>query len=233
MVCSICQERFTAPVSLPCGHIFCRECIRRAVEAIQACTMEHFCPTCRRPYHIVAVDPALVPPYLRPLILPTIRPVFFDDPTPEPVASASTSAKPSDSEVSAETHALRASCETWRRRAEVHAAGNVGLLGFARATKDYALRMRAERDEALARCAVLERKLSQLMFAAEMDAFAPDQGRLLHAEIPAVLEPEPPAHELMSSSPFAPPMSPRSENPGVPGASGTGPRTVMLSGPEQ
>jgi hypothetical protein len=44
----------------------------------------------------------------------------------------------------------------------VHAAANAGLLGFARAAKDYTQCMRAERDQALNRCAVLERKLAEL-----------------------------------------------------------------------
>jgi hypothetical protein len=61
----------------------------------------------------VTIDTALVPPYLRCHILPTVRPVFFDDPAPSPEsvpadsdhastsAAANSLAKPS--EVSVET----------------------------------------------------------------------------------------------------------------------------------
>lgn len=116
----------------------------------------------------MTIDPALVPSYLRPHILPPIRPVFFDDPGPPfPLSSSSTSALTALSSelgrATAEITALRMSSATWRRRAEVHAAANAGLLGFARAAKDHALGMRAERDDALGRCAVLRRKLAELM----------------------------------------------------------------------
>ncbi|KAJ7334304.1 hypothetical protein DFH08DRAFT_880772 [Mycena albidolilacea] len=205
MVCSICYERFTAPVALPCGHIFCRECIRRVVEASQLSTLQHLCPTCRAGYSVVSVDPAILPAYIRPHILPTLRPVFFDDPSLElaPAAAAScvsTSATPIPPPVKAEGHqveALRLSCETWRRRAEVHAAANAGLLGFARAAKDYTQCMRAERDQALNRCAVLERKLAELRPAPEADAVAPDQELVqggANSELPqARIQPIPPS----------------------------------------
>ncbi|KAJ7133179.1 hypothetical protein C8R44DRAFT_611163 [Mycena epipterygia] len=161
--CSICYERFTSPVSLPCGHVFCRECIRRTVDSIKSCSEQHFCPTCRGPYSVLMIDPGLIPPYLRPHILPPIRPVFFDDPTPTPGASPSTSASADIGHMVAEANALRLNCSMWRRRAEVHAAGNTGLLGFARAAKEHALRMRAERDTARNQCALLKRKLAELL----------------------------------------------------------------------
>ncbi|KAJ7917554.1 hypothetical protein B0H13DRAFT_1995016 [Mycena leptocephala] len=216
MVCSICYEQFTAPVSLPCGHIFCHECVRRAVEAIPMYTMEHFCPTCRAGYNIVTIDTALVPPYLRRHILPTLRPVFFDDPVPSPEsapadsdfastsAAATSLAKPS--EVSVETQSLRTSYAFRRQR---------GPPRFARAAKGYALCLRAERDEALNRCALLESRLSQLLLATEVGAFAPEQGRPEHAELPAFLPSEPRTRldDLLSPSPFAPPMSRRDSSP--------------------
>ncbi|KAJ7255455.1 hypothetical protein B0H12DRAFT_1113489 [Mycena haematopus] len=194
MVCSICYERFTAPVALPCGHIFCRECIRRAADTTPMYAVQHFCPTCRAGYNIVTLDSALVPAYMRPYILPTLRPVFFDDPAPEFGASdyASTSeGTTAEAALAKRTNhsveALHLSCATWRQRAEVLAAANARLLGFARAAKEYTVCMRAERDQALDRCAVLERKLAELMLETEGAVSRPDseQGRLRHAELPA------------------------------------------------
>ncbi|KAJ7252648.1 hypothetical protein C8J57DRAFT_1077427 [Mycena rebaudengoi] len=165
--CSICFEPFKAPVSLPCGHIFCRECIARTVDSVDASSIQHFCPACRAPYNVVSADPSLVPSHLRPHLLPQIRPVFFDP--PPQTASASTSeparihADPDLGRALAENTALRLACATWRRRAEVHAAANQGLLALARTGKAHALRMQAERDEALRRCALLKRKLCELV----------------------------------------------------------------------
>ncbi|KAJ7778371.1 hypothetical protein B0H16DRAFT_1503279 [Mycena metata] len=173
MVCSICYERFTTPVALPCGHIFCRDCIRRSIDAIQVYVVQHPCPTCRAAFNIVTVDLALVPAYLRSHILPTLRPVFFDDSTP------STS------------HPLRYNCRTWHRRAEVYAAANAGLLGFARATKEYALCMRAERDEAVERCAALEQRIAALMSTVELEPEPERRSEAVPAEPPA-LPAEPP-----------------------------------------
>ncbi|KAJ7715306.1 hypothetical protein DFH07DRAFT_762812 [Mycena maculata] len=179
--CSICYESFTAPVSLPCGHVFCRECVRRTVDSIKSAGVEHFCPTCRAPYSILNVDPAPIPPYLRPHILP---PLFFDDPRSSPSTTAAPGSAPQPSgsgsasgsghshppptpadlgRAVAECNALRVNCATWRRRAEVHAAANTSLLGFTRAAKDCALRMRAELDAERTKCVLLKRKLAELL----------------------------------------------------------------------
>ncbi|KAF7348650.1 RING-type domain-containing protein [Mycena venus] len=190
--CSICLEPFNFPVSLPCGHIFCRECIRRTVDSLKSCSIQHFCPACRAPYSVLTVDPVLVPPYLRPHILPPIRQVFLDDPAPTPTptpsaaapvasstprstpaaaacASGSTSApasSPASGELGralAEVNALRMHCATWQRRAEVQAAANTNLLELVRAAKGCALRIRAERDAARSQGVLLKRKLVELM----------------------------------------------------------------------
>ncbi|KAJ7199135.1 hypothetical protein GGX14DRAFT_662140 [Mycena pura] len=133
----------------------------------------------------VTIDPAVVPPYLRPHVLPPFRPVFFDDLSPASSPDASSSASPSPCaptpddlrRAHAEISALRTSCATWRRRAEVHAAGNAGLLGLARATKDCALRLRAERDAARARCTALKRALAE----------SPDYAPRPAADVPLLL----------------------------------------------
>ncbi|KAF7338797.1 hypothetical protein MSAN_02202200 [Mycena sanguinolenta] len=184
--CSICFEAFTFPVSLPCGHIFCRQCIRRAVNSIQSYTIQYSCPTCRAPYSVLTVDPAVVPPHLRPHILPAIRPVFFDNsPVPSGSASTSTSAPvapitpPDDRRAATEAglNALRMECAMWRRRAETHAAANTNLLGFVRAAKDCALRLRAERDAERSRYVLLKRKFSELMPELDESPFATKRKR--------------------------------------------------------
>ncbi|KAJ7759141.1 hypothetical protein B0H16DRAFT_1415893 [Mycena metata] len=196
MVCSICYERFTTPVALPCGHIFCRDCIRRSIDAIQVCVVQHPCPTCRAAFNIVTVDLALVPAYLRPHILPTLRPVFFDDSKPSipsasrPSTYASTSASAAKpNEDGEDMDQLRYHCRTWHRRAEVHAAANAGLLGFARATKEYALCMRAERDEALERCAALEQRIAALMSSVKLEPEPERRSEAAPAEPPSPVEP--------------------------------------------
>jgi len=185
--CSICFEAFTLPVSLPCGHIFCRQCIRRAVNSIQSYTIQYSCPTCRAPYSVLTVDPTVVPPHLRPHILPSIRPVFFDN-SPvlsAPSASSSKSAPvapitpPDDRGAAAEAklNALQMECAMWRRRAETHAAANTNLLGFVRAAKDCALRLRAERDAERSRYILLKREFAELIPELDQSSFTTKRKR--------------------------------------------------------
>ncbi|KAJ7257250.1 hypothetical protein B0H12DRAFT_477479 [Mycena haematopus] len=213
MSCSICYERFTSPVSLPCGHVFCRQCICDTIDSIKSCSVQHYCPACRKPYCVVSIDPSLVPPYLRPHIQSPIRPLFFDSARSPPISasesgspsSQSQSQSPSHSLIAASptspapqsnpetgdtkrtaavsetsdrgraaaaTEALRLSCSTWRKRAEVHAAANAGLLAFARTAKEVTLRMRGERDNARNQCMILKRKLDEIMAERSPDSDA-------------------------------------------------------------
>uniref|UniRef100_A0A3Q2PDK9 Uncharacterized protein n=1 Tax=Fundulus heteroclitus TaxID=8078 RepID=A0A3Q2PDK9_FUNHE len=41
LACSVCLTIFTDPVTLPCGHSFCRQCITKVLN------MEQHCPQCR------------------------------------------------------------------------------------------------------------------------------------------------------------------------------------------
>jgi ATP-dependent protease La (Lon)-like substrate-binding protein/C3HC4-type zinc finger (RING finger) protein/RING finger family protein len=42
--CVVCYKRFFGPVTLRCGHTFCQDCIRRCIDALDAC------PYCRAPF---------------------------------------------------------------------------------------------------------------------------------------------------------------------------------------
>ncbi|KAI4526759.1 hypothetical protein K525DRAFT_188276 [Schizophyllum commune Loenen D] len=158
--CSICLDEQKQPVSLPCGHIFCYPCIVRVIDAVKSYTTLHCCPTCRNPYTVVNIDPALVPAYLRPHIMPSIRKLYMDSDEKKPAARAENA----DTEfidrarMQAENAALRANCGLWRKRAEVHAAATLGLLSLVRQARDCAIQMKNERDEIAMRYNVLKRK---------------------------------------------------------------------------
>ncbi|XP_061435304.1 tripartite motif-containing protein 12A-like isoform X2 [Lethenteron reissneri] len=47
--CSICLQLFDIPVSLACGHNFCKKCVERAWDA-EAAHVRFTCPQCRRRY---------------------------------------------------------------------------------------------------------------------------------------------------------------------------------------
>ncbi|KAF7309918.1 hypothetical protein MIND_00364100 [Mycena indigotica] len=158
----ICFDRYVDPVSVPCGHLFCRLCLSRTIDANTPREREHYCPTCRAAFKIVTVDPALVPAYLRPYILPAIRPLFIDHPATEPGLCEPLEVN-EKAELGGVITALRASSATWRQRAEVHAAANAGLLGFARAAKEHAIGMKEEKLKAVKRCELLRNRLKDFI----------------------------------------------------------------------
>ena len=43
LLCSICNKPFIEPISTPCDHTFCRDCIKRWIEKNRKT-----CPTCRQ-----------------------------------------------------------------------------------------------------------------------------------------------------------------------------------------
>ncbi|KAM9305429.1 E3 ubiquitin/ISG15 ligase TRIM25-like [Gastrophryne carolinensis] len=47
--CSICLDRYTDPVTLQCGHSFCKSCIQSALDTQEECR-NYTCPECRAEY---------------------------------------------------------------------------------------------------------------------------------------------------------------------------------------
>lgn len=47
-LCSICQDFFTDPATIPCGHNFCMECISKHWDS----SMETRCPLCKKDFHL-------------------------------------------------------------------------------------------------------------------------------------------------------------------------------------
>ncbi|PBK69209.1 hypothetical protein ARMSODRAFT_886706 [Armillaria solidipes] len=168
--CSICIDELKQPVALPCGHVFCTECVFRAVNAIKPYATIHYCPACRAPYTTVNIDPTLIPAHLRTHIIPSIRRLYLDEPNPNIDSTMDTPKAVSEcARISAENAALRLNCGLWRRRAEVHAAATLGLLNVARIARDNAVQLKQEKDELERRYNVLKRKID----AEECVAFIP------------------------------------------------------------
>ena len=50
LICAICTEIVRKPCNLPCPHLFCQQCLRRAVKT------KNVCPTCRVKYNPKVLD---------------------------------------------------------------------------------------------------------------------------------------------------------------------------------
>lgn len=173
--CFVCLNALRDPAALPCGHVFCYDCILRLIRSITPYTTNHFCPTCKTPYTISNVDPNLVPHHLRPYITPSVRKLDLEFTIPTPSTTS-----PSDSALGkllAENASLKDCCVVWRKRAAVHAAATLGLVGLARLARDYGLRMRTERDELEAKYNELKKDMEDKMSTPETPPETPPSPR--------------------------------------------------------
>lgn len=57
ITCSLCLEHFTDPRLLPCGHYYCKDCVRQ----MAASGPSFNCPQCRRETVLPQSDPGLLP----------------------------------------------------------------------------------------------------------------------------------------------------------------------------
>ncbi|CAK5272048.1 unnamed protein product [Mycena citricolor] len=174
-----------SPLIRSAGHIFCRACCLRNLGGGDGTGSEKAirpCPRCRAAYSAESIDPVVILPSAS-TDLPcsvetpgTIPAASMSDTTPSSFPSSPSSSSSSSTltpgsstchadreRLQSELAALRLTCSTWQRRAEMHASANHSLLGFARAAKECAVRLRSERDSARTRCELLKRKLADVI----------------------------------------------------------------------
>lgn len=102
------------------------------------------------------VDPELLPVHLRQHFTPAIRKLCLDFSVPSPTPGSSSNAE--CERLRAENASLKSCCEVWRKRAGVHAAATLGLVGLARLARDHALKMKQEKTDLEEKYNVLKRK---------------------------------------------------------------------------
>ncbi|VDC03431.1 unnamed protein product [Peniophora sp. CBMAI 1063] len=74
--CPICLDDLKNPVSTPCGHLSCEECLNKHIEGSHD-PYKSTCPTCREDFPIVTPDLARVPDKYKPFVQPSIRRVYL------------------------------------------------------------------------------------------------------------------------------------------------------------
>ncbi|KAF8634213.1 hypothetical protein AX15_001022 [Amanita polypyramis BW_CC] len=157
VTCNICINGPVSPVCLPCGHIFCNDCLFRGIRAIAPFTTMHHCPACQIPYSTATLDPVIVPPHLRANLLPSVRTLQLGEPstaTPQPSGTA-VDLEIENARLRAENAAMQKNCAMWRKRAEAHSSSTLGLLQLVRMAREQAIQLARQRDELRIKCEAL------------------------------------------------------------------------------
>lgn len=76
--CAICLDDLKEPMSIPCGHVHCFDCLERYIQSHSEDALESNCPTCRAPFSLVVPVMRHVPERFHKFVTPTIRRLYLD-----------------------------------------------------------------------------------------------------------------------------------------------------------
>ena len=79
---------------------------------------------------------------MRSSLLPSLRRIYLDE-----IPTNADDVPGELARLRIENTSLKTQCEGWKARADYHRASVVGLAGLAKITREYALRMKAEKEE--------------------------------------------------------------------------------------
>ncbi|KAJ7781940.1 hypothetical protein DFH07DRAFT_1017792 [Mycena maculata] len=125
MSCGICLSRFNEPVCVPCGHVYCTDCLATHVAATSPDGFAAACPACREPFHTVRPELTCLPKPFHKFALPSLRRVYIDLDAPAPAATPRRPRQPDAARLAqseARVAALEADKERLLRAGESHAA---------------------------------------------------------------------------------------------------------------
>ncbi|KAI0058816.1 hypothetical protein BV25DRAFT_1829570 [Artomyces pyxidatus] len=160
--CPVCLETLNQPTSLPCGHMFCFDCVQMSARASRSLS-EMNCPTCRAPCPKVSVDLRIVPHHLRPFVFSPFRRVYLngdvDTADVAPSASADDASRQHIARLQASNTDMVKECTVLRQRA--HRLWTV-LVARELAATEHARLIRKERDEMAQKYETSKRKIASL-----------------------------------------------------------------------
>ncbi|KAI0285768.1 hypothetical protein BGY98DRAFT_1130107, partial [Russula aff. rugulosa BPL654] len=130
--------------------------IRNCESASTSSSTVH-CPICREPISTVAPNPLLIPPHLRPYVLPPFRRIYLNTP-PLIFHSPTPTVKKAAARLHMENIILRQSCHAWHARANAHLAAHFQLSALVHMARDEARMMKDDRNEIARKYDSLKRK---------------------------------------------------------------------------
>lgn len=84
--CGICLEEIKNPVCIPCGHVHCEKCLRAHISSGND-ALKSSCPSCRSIFHIAMPDLSYVPKKYHDFMVPSVRKLYLDIPSPAPLVA--------------------------------------------------------------------------------------------------------------------------------------------------
>ncbi|KAK0489280.1 hypothetical protein IW261DRAFT_1444042 [Armillaria novae-zelandiae] len=124
--CTICLCEYKEPVSIPCGHVYCMQCLSDYISTSGKDGFTAKCPTCRAKFTIVVPELHSVAKQFHRYVTPSIRRVFIEpDPseTYEELKHRLEVAEARNVALERDNQDLMNSCERYMAESTTHARG--------------------------------------------------------------------------------------------------------------
>ncbi|PBK69169.1 hypothetical protein ARMSODRAFT_1019158 [Armillaria solidipes] len=124
--CTICICDYTEPVSIPCGHVYCMQCLSDYISSSSPDGLTAACPTCRAEFSIVVPELHSLSKQFHRYTTPSIRRVFIE-PNPsesyEELKQKFEASEARNAALKRENRDLQKSCQKYMADATVRARG--------------------------------------------------------------------------------------------------------------
>ncbi|OJA08070.1 hypothetical protein AZE42_02232 [Rhizopogon vesiculosus] len=133
--CGICLEDLEMPVCIPCGHVYCEECIRAHINSGND-ALKSPCPSCRSVFHIAMPDLSFVPEKYHDFMVPSVRKLYMDIPSTSPLIAEIEQLKKRVATLSRDRDTLMEKCEGYMAASHRYADEERAARMQARAAED-------------------------------------------------------------------------------------------------
>ncbi|KAG5725038.1 hypothetical protein E4T56_gene12397 [Termitomyces sp. T112] len=121
--CSICLSSFKEPVCIPCGHIYCTQCLADFVNTPDNESTKASCPTCRAQFHLLTPDLVYLPKKYHEYVMPVVRRVYLDLPRYSDLKKELKSSRERIKKLEKDNDILMRQCERHMAAAKAQAEG--------------------------------------------------------------------------------------------------------------
>ncbi|KAF7356444.1 Tripartite motif-containing protein 26 [Mycena venus] len=136
MSCGICLSKLKEPVSVPCGHLYCTECLTGHVSATSPDGFTSTCPSCRETFNMVRPELTCLPKKFHQYIVPSIRRVYIDMSRHENLRKKLSASEARVAALEKDKERLMAECERQIAAARAHSHSETHAILRAKELKE-------------------------------------------------------------------------------------------------